>query len=217
MARRFVTLSELGAIAHIHTASEELTDEFSLFAINSGLLQGWAEGFPDPRQEAEIRMKVILAASLAARFAGIHSLRKLGYVLQSAQVLGALGYSVAVSRGCHGVVRTMRRSPVAMCCAKLLVQMETRIKVVGARNYRYAGGARAPAAPGGPPKALSTRATSGAWASCCRAASHVVHRDAGLAYRQLGERTTVHIVDCTKVEVPLDSGHYECSGVVKRW
>src|SRR5712692_479447 len=23
------------------------------------------------------------------------------------------------------------------------------------------------------------------------------------------------IVDCTKVEVPLDSGHYECSGVVK--
>jgi hypothetical protein len=31
---------ELGEIAHIETASEELTDEFLLFAIQSGLLAG---------------------------------------------------------------------------------------------------------------------------------------------------------------------------------
>jgi hypothetical protein len=36
-----------------------------------------------------------------------------------------------------------------------------------------------------------------------------------LAYAQLGEGRRLHIVDGTKVEVPLDSGHYECSGVVK--
>ena len=30
---------ELGEVAHIETASEELTDEFLLFAIDSGLLQ----------------------------------------------------------------------------------------------------------------------------------------------------------------------------------
>ncbi len=69
---------ELGDIVHLDTASEELTDEFVLFAINSGLLKRWADAFPDPRQEAEIGMDVILAASVAARFAGLYSLRKLG-------------------------------------------------------------------------------------------------------------------------------------------
>lgn len=80
---------DLSDIVHIDTSSEELTDEFLLFAINSGLLKGWAEGFPDPRQEGEMGMEVISAAALAARFAGIYSFRKLGYVLQSARVLGA--------------------------------------------------------------------------------------------------------------------------------
>src|SRR5262249_46394687 len=53
---------ELGEIAHIETASEELTDEFLLFAIESGLLQTWANAFPDPRREPEIGMEVILPA-----------------------------------------------------------------------------------------------------------------------------------------------------------
>src|SRR2546428_3592670 len=87
---------ELGEIAHIETASEELTDEFLLFAIDSGLLKRWAGAFPDPRSAPEITMEVILPAHIAARFAGLYSLRKAGYVLRSARVLGALGYSVEV-------------------------------------------------------------------------------------------------------------------------
>src|SRR5215467_9447439 len=94
---------ELGEIAHIETASEELTDEFLLFAIESGLLQTWANAFPDPRREPEIGMEVILPAHLAARFAGLYSLRKAGYVLRSARVLGALGYSVEVLDPAHGL------------------------------------------------------------------------------------------------------------------
>src|SRR5712691_6591711 len=62
----------LGEIAHIETASEELTDAFLLFAIESGLLQTWAEAFPDPRREPEIGMEVILPAHMAARFAGLY-------------------------------------------------------------------------------------------------------------------------------------------------
>jgi len=77
---------ELGEIAHIETASEELTDEFLLFAIESGLLQTWAEAFPDPRDAPEIGMGVILPAHIAARFAGLSSMRKAGYVLRSARV-----------------------------------------------------------------------------------------------------------------------------------
>ena len=33
---------ELGELVHLETASEELTDEFLLFAIQSGLLAKWA-------------------------------------------------------------------------------------------------------------------------------------------------------------------------------
>ena len=50
---------ELGELVHLETASEELTDEFLLFAIQSGLLSKWAEVFPDPRQEPEIGMEVL--------------------------------------------------------------------------------------------------------------------------------------------------------------
>jgi hypothetical protein len=87
---------ELGELVHLDTASEELTDEFLLFAIQSGLLAKWAKAFPEPRGEPEIGMEVIVASHLAARFAGLYSLRKAGYVLRSARVLGALGYSVEV-------------------------------------------------------------------------------------------------------------------------
>lgn len=45
---------ELGELVHLETASEELTDEFLLFAIESGWSKTWAETFPDPRAEPEI-------------------------------------------------------------------------------------------------------------------------------------------------------------------
>ncbi|MCI0558429.1 MAG: hypothetical protein MN733_08030, partial [Nitrososphaera sp.] len=75
---------ELGEIVHISTACEELTDEFLLFAIESHLLDDWADAFPDPRPSGEIPMRALLACSLAARFAGIYSMRKTGFVLRSA-------------------------------------------------------------------------------------------------------------------------------------
>ena len=82
---------ELGELVHLDTASEELTDEVLLFAMESGLLTKWAEAFPDPRHEPESAMEVLLASHLAARFAGLYAMRKSGYVLRSASVLGALG------------------------------------------------------------------------------------------------------------------------------
>ena len=83
--------------------SEELTDAFLLFAIQSGLLSKWSEAFPDPRQEPESGMEVLLASHLAARFAGRYSRRKSGYVLRSAVVLGALGSSVEVLEPARGL------------------------------------------------------------------------------------------------------------------
>src|SRR5689334_22933084 len=120
---------EFGEIAHIETASEELTDEFLLFAIQSGLLSKWAEAFPDPRQEPEIGMEVILPAHMAARFGGLYSMRKAGYVLRSARVLGALGYSVEVIAPAHGL--SLRGTSDDQLFSgdvvrKLLVKMETQ-------------------------------------------------------------------------------------------
>lgn len=85
-----------GRVQHLDTASEEITDEFLLFAIGSGLLEEWAKAFPDPRAWEEISFEVLLASQLTARFAAVYSQRKSGYVLRSARVLGALGYSVEV-------------------------------------------------------------------------------------------------------------------------
>src|SRR4029450_1580730 len=94
---------ELGELVHLDTASEELTDEFLLFAIQSGLVSTWAAAFPDPRGRPEISMEVILTSHLAARFAGLYSMRKSGYVLRSAAVLGALGYSIEVLEPAQGL------------------------------------------------------------------------------------------------------------------
>ena len=48
-------------------------------------------------------MEVLLPAHMAARFAGLYSMRKAGYVLRSARVLGALGESVEVREPAHGL------------------------------------------------------------------------------------------------------------------
>lgn len=50
---------ERGEVLHLDTASEEITDEFLLFAIKSELLRKWATGFPDPRCWADITCEVI--------------------------------------------------------------------------------------------------------------------------------------------------------------
>jgi hypothetical protein len=218
---------ELGDIIHIDTASEDLTDEFLLFAIKSGLLKGWAEGFPDPRQEAEIGMEVILAASVAARFAGLYSLRKLGYVLQSARVLGALGYSVGVTEAGKGMSRRGTNDEQVVSgdvLRKLLVQMERHVDVSPEElAYEEAVDTRV----GRVRQRGSRRAAQGkvdardAQVRGRRVAQQLLawYTDSVgpslLAYAQLGKGRRLHIVDCTKVEVPLDSGHYECSGVVK--
>lgn len=209
---------ELGDIVHMDTASEELTDEFLLFAINSGLLKTWADAFPDPRQEAEIGMGVMLAASLSARFAGLYSFRKLGYVLQSARVLGALGYSVTVTEAGQGISRRGTSDEQALSgdvLRKLLVQMEAKIEVdeadlaceevetpvgrLGKRGSRRNVKGE-----------VDTREAQVRGRGVAEQLLTWYRDDVGpslLAYAQLGSGRRLHIVDCTKVEVPLESGH----------
>jgi hypothetical protein len=217
---------ELGEIAHIETASEELTDEFLVFAIESGLLKSWAGSFPDPRCEPEIAMEVILPAHIAARFAGLYSMRKAGYVLRSARVLGALGYSVEVVEPARGLsVRGTSDDKLFSgdVVRKLLVQMEHQADL--------SQPARRP--PQEPSVAVKVRERASrravkhavdaveAAAQAHKVAEQLVdwyNQHVGvsmLQYARLGKGRRIHILDTTRVEVPLETGTYECSGVVK--
>lgn len=217
---------ELGEIIHLDTASEEITDEFLLFAIQSGLLAKWAKAFPDPRRSPEISPEVILAASLAARFAGLYSLRKTGYVLRSARVLGALGYSVEVVEPGNGFsVRGIQDDQTLSgdSIRKLLVKMEQSVDLQRpipplemesspAVKVRQRASRRQVKKPIDPVQA-ETRARKVAeqligWYNQSAAREM-------LQYAQLGTGRRIHIIDTTRIEVALQTDTYECSGVVR--
>jgi hypothetical protein len=217
---------ELGEMAHIETASEELTDEFLLFAIDSGLLKRWAGSFPDPRCEPEIAMEVILPAHIAARFAGLYSMRKAGYVLRSARVLGALGYSVEVIEPERGLsVRGTSDDKLFSgdVVRKLLVQMEQQADL----SQPVRRPPQEPSVAVKVRKRASRRAVkqavedAEAEARAYQVAAQLVgwyNQQVGvsmLQYARLGRGRRIHILDTTHVEVPLETGTYECSGVVK--
>ena len=220
---------ELGEILHLDTASEEITDEFLLFAIRSGLLKHWAEAFPDPRHWSEVTMEVILAASIAARFAKLYSLRQTGYVLRSARVLGELGYSVEVIKAGEGISSRGTGDDSLIsgdCLRKLLGKLEAQMGV--------APTALPPATPLEavvPETKVRPRASRRAVKQevneveaahrACYAAQQLVrwyNQAVGpsmLEYAQLGSGRRLHILDATPVEVALATATYECSGVVK--
>jgi hypothetical protein len=208
---------ELGELAHIETASEELTDEFLLFAIESGLLQSWAGSFPDPRREPEMTMGTILPAHIAARFAGLYSMRKAGYVLRSARVLGAVGYSIEVVEPARGLSLRGTADDKLLSgdvVRQLLVQMEQQADL--SQPVR-----RPPQAPSVAVKVrerASRRAAkhpvdeAEAEARAHEVAEQLVswyNQQVGvsmLQYARLGRGRRIHILDTTHVEVALETG-----------
>ena len=217
---------ELGDLVHLETANEELTDEFLLFAIESGLSKKWAATFPDPRVEPEIGMEVILPAHIAGRFAGLYSLRKTGYVLNSARVLGALGYSVEVLEADQGLsVRGTSDDQLFSgdVVRKLLVKMEKQVDL----SQPVAGPDPEPSVVVKVRQRASRRAVkqsvdeAEAEVRARQVADQLVswyNQQVGISllkYARLGRGRRIHILDTTHVEVPLETGTYECSGVVK--
>lgn len=219
---------ELGEILHIETASEEITDEFLLFAINSELLMQWAEAFPDPRQKPEIEMRVLIASSIAARFAKLYSIRNSGFVLRSALVLGALGYSVEVVQAGNGLsARGTSDDSVHSgdVLRKLLVKMESRVEAEA--HVETTAASASVTQPLKVRERRSRRAVKqeldeqeAARRGQAVAAQLIewYNQHVGmsmLAYARLGDGRRLHILDTTPIEVALKTATYECSGVVK--
>jgi hypothetical protein len=167
-----------------------------------------------------------IASHLAARFAGLYSMRKAGYVLRSARVLGALGYSVEVVAPERGLsVRGPSDDKLFSddVVRKLLVQMEQQADLSQPAQ-------RLPQEPSVAVKVrerASRRAVkqaidaAEAKARAYQAAAPLVdwyNQHVGvsmLQYARLGRGRRLHILDTTHVEVALETGTYECSGVVK--
>jgi hypothetical protein len=218
---------ELGEIAHIETASEELTDAFLLFAIESGLLQTWATAFPDPRREPAMGLEVILPAHLAARFAGLYSMRKAGSVRRSARVLGALGDGVEVIEPAQGlswrgtsddklfsgdVVRKllvpMEQQAALSQAARLLPPQEPRVAVKVRERASRRAVKQAVDEADAEARAPQGAAQLLAWYNQSVGVSM-------LQYARLGRGRRLHLLATTRVAVALETGTYECSGVVK--
>jgi hypothetical protein len=171
-------------------------------------------------------MEVILASHLAARFAGLYSMRKSGYVLRSASVLGALGYSVEVLEPSEGLSWRGTSDDKLISgdvLRKLLVKLENHVDLnVPLRLPPYA-----PSVAVKVRQRASRRAVKGAFdvaeaeARAQRVAAKLVawYNDyvgpSLLDYARVGPGRRIHIVDTTHVEVPLETGTYECNGVVK--
>lgn len=219
---------EMGEIIHLDTASEEITDEFLLFAINSGLLTTWAEGFPDPRSAPEIGVDVLLAAMIAARFAGLYSMRKTGYVLRSARVLGALGFSPTVLDVGEGISLKGTQDDALLSgdvLRKLLVKMEKAVEMTAEAVARFRV-----LEPSEPVKTRARRSRRSAKKPVNEAAVEARGWAVGqalvawytecvglslVAYARLGSGRRLHILDTTKIEVALETATYEGSGVVR--
>jgi hypothetical protein len=217
---------EWGELVHRDTASEEFTDACLLFALHSGLRSKWAAAFPDPREEPEIGMEVILAAHLAARFAGRYARRKSGYVLRSAAVRGALGYSVDVLEPDQGVSLRGPSDDKLLSgdvLRKLLVKLANPVDLKAPVRLPLVE----PSQPVKVRQRASRRAGKGAVkqgeveARAQRTATQLLdwYNDhvgpALLHYARVGKGRRIHIVDTTPVAVPRATGPYEGSGVGK--
>src|SRR5262249_19011610 len=152
--------------------------------------------------------------------------RKAGYVLRSARVLGALGYSVEVIEPERGLSRrgtTDDKLFSGDVVRKLLVQMEQQADL---------------SQPTRQPLPEPSVGVKGRDQASRRAVKHAVEAAAAearayqvaaqlvdwynqqvgvsmLQYARLGRGRRLHILDTTHVEVALETGTYECSGVVK--
>lgn len=218
---------ERGDVLHLDTASEEITDEFLLFAINSQLLRDWAEAFPDPRSWSEVSSQVILASELAARFASIYSQRKSSYILRSARLLGALGYSIEVIEPGDGI--TSRGTSKDQLYSedilrKMLGKLEQKVEVKDEdRAAAVAGGAEVKARERQSRRRvkqplldeLEAGARSHAAASKLLDWYNQAVGPSLLEYAETGRGRRLHILDTTQLEVALETANYECSGVVK--
>jgi hypothetical protein len=85
---------KLGEIESMELAVDQVTDDFMLYGLRSGLIDELANSFPDPREECEITIKQILSASIAGHYQDMYAMSQSPYALHSPVLLSELGLKV---------------------------------------------------------------------------------------------------------------------------
>jgi hypothetical protein len=94
-----------GDVDAIELSVEQMTDEFMIYGLRSGLIDELSKTFPDPRKEEEISTKQILSASIAGHFQDMYALSQSPYALHSPTLLAELGLNVKVLSAGEGISR----------------------------------------------------------------------------------------------------------------
>jgi hypothetical protein len=169
---------KLGEIESIEEAVNQVTDDFMLYGIRSGLIDELASSFPDPRKESEISIKQILSASIAGHYQDMYAMSQSPYALHSPVLLAELGLNVKVLEPGGGISRrgTKDNAPFN---GDVTREMTYDMK---------------------PPELIE-------W----------YNRVVGKAYlKGANYEPSIHIIDCTELEVPLENENYEGSGVERK-
>jgi hypothetical protein len=175
-----------GEIVALETATEELTDFFVLYALESGLLDRLADTFPDPRtQQPEIPMRLLLAAGMAGHFAGLYALSQSPYALHSPRLLAELGVQVEVMQPGAGLSRKGTQQEVAFHADVLRKMLDTL-----AFKEQQAGQS--------PAESLIAWYNQHVGRLFCEAAD---------------AEPMLHILDCTDLIVPVGRDGYQGSGI----
>lgn len=80
-----------GEIDGSEEAVNQITDDFMLYGLRSGLIDELASSFPDPRKECEISIKQI-----ACHYQDMYAMSQSPYALHSPVLLAELGLNVMV-------------------------------------------------------------------------------------------------------------------------
>jgi Transposase DDE domain len=92
------TLEQLkaGEIENVRVSASHPVDQIVLHALREGLLQQVLRTFPDPRNDFEVPIEVLLLPQILQRLNNEHSLLLAPYMLNNAELIEKLGYNAKV-------------------------------------------------------------------------------------------------------------------------
>ena len=137
-----------GEIESIEEAVDQITDDFMIYGLRSGLIDELASSFPDPRKECEISIKQILSASIAGHYQDMYAISQSPYALHSPALLSELGLNVKVLYPGDGISRRGTKDATPFngdVIRKMLYEMNASElidwynRVAGAAYLRQAG------------------------------------------------------------------------------
>ena len=183
--KKVVELLQDGEVDYIETVSNIApADDILLFSIESGMLEEISNLFPDKRSNSkEIPISVLIAASMVSRLNMVHSIEKTPYLLQDANVISRLGYNfLEIKDGISNKGYKENQIFVGSTIRKILDRHFVNRDIDGNRTEKVKDGEEL--------------------VEWYNSLAHVY-------YKKLRYTPTVHVLDCTKLDIASKNTNYE--------